>query len=163
MKSTARKKIKRGIVSRAGGVERARLSVYLEPSTAMKLRRYAFESGSRISDVVEEAITELVDSLSVTGHSPLSGCVYFIRDTHTGSIKIGHTGGPVQLRIAALQTANPHDLELLGTVSGGPDVESALHQRFEAQRLRGEWFSPSETLLAVARGQRPISQGLAAE
>lgn len=51
---------RRGIVERAGGIERARLTVYLDPTDAQKLRRHCFEHGLDISDVAAEAIGHLV-------------------------------------------------------------------------------------------------------
>jgi hypothetical protein len=47
---------RRGIVARAGGVERARLTVYLDPAIAERLRRWAFEHGAELSDVAATAI-----------------------------------------------------------------------------------------------------------
>jgi hypothetical protein len=59
----SRQRRRRGIVERAGGVERARLTVYLDPSDAQKLRRYCFDNGLELSDVAADAIGKLVSSL----------------------------------------------------------------------------------------------------
>ena len=54
---------KRGVVTRAGGVERARLTVYLDTATAERLRRWAFEHGVELSDVAAAAIAAHVATL----------------------------------------------------------------------------------------------------
>ena len=55
---------RRGIVARAGGVERARVTVYLNVDTAERLRRHAFERGEEISEIAAKAIEQMVSSLS---------------------------------------------------------------------------------------------------
>lgn len=70
-----------------------------------------------------------------------SRTTYLIGDTESGRIKIGYTDGPVEQRLAALQTGNAARLVVLATRSG--DHEKALHDRFAAQRLGGEWFGLS--------------------
>lgn len=62
--ATSRPRRRRGIVQRAGGVERARLTVYLDPSDAQKLRRYCFDHGLELSDVAADAIGKLVADLA---------------------------------------------------------------------------------------------------
>jgi hypothetical protein len=41
----------RGLVKRAKGKELARVTIYLEPEVALKLRRYCFENGLEVSEV----------------------------------------------------------------------------------------------------------------
>lgn len=74
--------------------------------------------------------------------------VYFIRSTRTGCIKIGFSFDPNQ-RIRELSTSEP--VELLGYITGGTDAERRLHDRFSADRVHGEWFTPSESLIAYLR------------
>lgn len=76
--------------------------------------------------------------------------VYFIQDTHSRFIKIGHAADPLK-RLASLQTASPHGLELLGTVAGGPKEEALLHELFERFHHRGEWFRGDSDLIASVR------------
>lgn len=54
---------RRGIVVRAGGVERARLTVYVDVQIAERLRRWAFEHGAELSEVAAEAIAAHVADL----------------------------------------------------------------------------------------------------
>lgn len=55
--------------------------------------------------------------------------------------KIG-VAANVQDRLAQLATGNPFDLEVLAVFQFeyANSVESALHQRFSNERVRGEWF-----------------------
>src|SRR5690606_2168337 len=75
--------------------------------------------------------------------------VYFIRD-EGGPIKIGKTRGPVESRLASLQTGNPRRLTLLATTRAYSERE--LHSRFWEERIAGEWFKPSRRLLAFVNG-----------
>lgn len=89
--------------------------------------------------------------------------IYFIRGTISGSIKIGYTGKDPGRRLAQLQTGSPERLELLGSIPGGLEDEARLHARFAAYRLRadGEWFSPSDTMMAEIRViLRPVGPSL---
>jgi hypothetical protein len=69
--------------------------------------------------------------------------VYFVADD-AGHVKIGHSDDTLK-RLSQLQTGNSVPLHILH-VSREPDVyrrvdlESMLHDRFAASRLRGEWF-----------------------
>jgi len=55
---------RRGLVQRKGGAERARITVYLEPEVAEKLRRHCFEEGLQVSDLAAAAITRFVAKLA---------------------------------------------------------------------------------------------------
>jgi hypothetical protein len=54
----------RGIVRRASGDEVARVTVYLPPDVAMKLRRHCFEHGLDISEVAGRAVERYVAKLA---------------------------------------------------------------------------------------------------
>jgi hypothetical protein len=85
--------------------------------------------------------------------------VYFIQAGDTGPIKIGHTTTGVDSRLASLQTGSPVLLRCIATTSGSVRDEQSLHARFQAARLHGEWFAPSDALLAYIHGlQPPIAQ-----
>jgi hypothetical protein len=77
--------------------------------------------------------------------------VYFLRDTLTGLVKVGHSLRPRRRR-AGLQTGSGGGLELLGAVPGDRDRERALHARFACYRERGEWFRPDGDFLAQLWG-----------
>lgn len=63
--------------------------------------------------------------------------VYFIHCD--GFIKIGSTTR-VEYRLATLQVANPHQLDVLLVEDGGEKREAELHKEFAEYRVRGEWF-----------------------
>ena len=65
--------------------------------------------------------------------------IYFIKNKADAVIKIGYSKN-AKKRLANLQTANPHELVLLGTIQGGLEHEAALHERFARSMLQGEWF-----------------------
>ena len=66
--------------------------------------------------------------------------VYFIQDCGSHEVKIGFTLGEPMARLRKLRTGNPRHLKLLATIPGGSAEERALHDRFAALRVRGEWF-----------------------
>jgi hypothetical protein len=64
------------------------------------------------------------------------------------SVKIG-IASDVQKRFSALQTSSPKPLKLLKSwnCTDGRTLEYSLHTKYEAYRLRGEWFAlPSNEL-----------------
>ena len=71
--------------------------------------------------------------------------VYVIGSDDDGPVKIGVSAEPLA-RMRDLQTSNPHKLSLLVKIRGSREDETALHQRFAASRLTGEWFSRSTTI-----------------
>src|SRR4030042_1877657 len=77
--------------------------------------------------------------------------IYFAQCSGGGPIKIGFTSREPENRVQDLQNANPYELVLLGTISGGKEEEAKLHGRFSDDRLRGEWFAPSEHLRSWLR------------
>ena len=53
----------RGLVQRADGGELARITVYLDPDVAMKLKRHCFENGLQVSDLAAQAVSKYVAKL----------------------------------------------------------------------------------------------------
>lgn len=74
--------------------------------------------------------------------------VYFVRDTVTGLIKIGHTGKLAQRLRSLRSQAGNHPIDLLASVTGGWGIEQELHNLFRADLDHGEWFRPSAALNA---------------
>jgi len=82
--------------------------------------------------------------------------VYFVQAGEGGPIKIGFAGD-VRRRIAKMQSDCPSLLRVIGVVPDGTEHHEGLfHQRFGASRERGEWFRPSEEILAFASGLSPL-------
>jgi len=73
--------------------------------------------------------------------------VYFVQ-RHDGAVKIGFTSDlPRRLR----EVRNEHGpVRRLATAPGSSVAEAALHQRFAAFRIEGEWFQPDPSILAFA-------------
>ena len=74
-------------------------------------------------------------------------CIYFVQAVQLKLIKIGFSSN-VEKRVAALSTACPDELKILKVVRGGQEVEGQIHKKFSRDRVRGEWFNPSEDLLS---------------
>jgi len=67
--------------------------------------------------------------------------IYFVRPLGcAGPIKIGYAKNDVVGRIKQLQTGSHVILELFHTIKGSLLEEKALHSKFAARRLHGEWF-----------------------
>jgi hypothetical protein len=83
--------------------------------------------------------------------------VYFVAADNR--IKIG-VATSVRKRLKELQTSAPHKLQLIAVrPRAGRAEESAIHRRFAAYRLHGEWFKASPELLqyvAQLRGARNV-------
>ena len=73
--------------------------------------------------------------------------VYFLL-SDDGHVKIGVTND-IASRVSGLQTAQAKPLSLIRFVHGGPKTERWLHRRFEASRVRGEWFRFEPDMLTV--------------
>lgn len=72
--------------------------------------------------------------------------LYAIQASVDGPIKLGSARDPEQ-RLVALQIAQHDTLRLIATWEGTSRDEAALHHRFAALRIRGEWFQPAPELL----------------
>jgi Meiotically up-regulated gene 113 len=58
-------------------------------------------------------------------------------------VKIGISAEP-ELRLRALQTGYPFELEVLAQCHGGEGTEEMVHKLFQKEKLRGEWFKRSK-------------------
>lgn len=85
--------------------------------------------------------------------------VYMLQAGAFGDTKIGVAIDPLA-RMKQLQTSMPKKLRLVRVLEGGHAEERALHERFSADRLSGEWFRLSATAQASDLGLRdlPIPQ-----
>lgn len=86
--------------------------------------------------------------------------VYFVKPVCAeGPIKIGCSRYP-SARISTIGLWSPVRLELVASAKGSFAHENALHRKFAAQRLHGEWFEYSASLgliidHVVKRGKLP--------
>jgi Meiotically up-regulated gene 113 len=74
--------------------------------------------------------------------------IYFIQNERTRLIKIGFSGD-VYGRMRALQNETPDHLDLLAITNGDREEEIRFHKQFAVDRVTGEWFRPSDQLLAI--------------
>jgi hypothetical protein len=77
------------------------------------------------------------------------GTVYFISTEEVPNfpIKIGIAWQAAELRTASINTHCPYQLEILASFEGTLWHERILHERFAADRLRGEWFKRSVNVM----------------
>lgn len=83
--------------------------------------------------------------------------IYFIQcQDGNAYIKIGRATN-IWARLQQIQSSCPYMIKLLATLPGGPMKEAELHERFQAQHVRGEWFTPSPELMdVIGSGTIPI-------
>ncbi len=72
--------------------------------------------------------------------------VYLIRAGEHGPVKIGHTDN-LPSRLSKMQIDNHERLTVLRIFAGAEAEEAALHLRFDANWLHGEWFSFTTAML----------------
>jgi len=84
--------------------------------------------------------------------------IYFIQAGKNGPIKIGQTNNGIEERIAQLQTGCPYELRLLWCYNGDGYTEQVVHDLFKHERIRGEWFRPSPSILEFIRDEMANEQ-----
>jgi Meiotically up-regulated gene 113 len=84
--------------------------------------------------------------------------VYFLRAGELVKIGFSSSMRGVRQRHSTILTSSPLPVELLGAVEGTEADEKRWHQRFAAQRAKGEWFTASpELLTAIEDVAKPVS------
>lgn len=92
--------------------------------------------------IVEGATSLLQNSFAQTLHSierELQGTIYLIGCKKTRTMKIGYTQN-LEQRLQSLQQTFSFQLKILETISGTIETEAEMLERFDALRLKGEWF-----------------------
>jgi hypothetical protein len=72
--------------------------------------------------------------------------IYFAQAGEGGPIKIGVSSRDTMERVRSIDSGSPEPVRLLGVMAGLWAEERELHRRF--RQVRGEWFEPTEDLLA---------------
>jgi len=89
--------------------------------------------------------------------------VYFLQAAEEGLIKIGFTTGRPSWRMTHIQTKERQKLTLLASMRGTREDEEALHARFANSRVRGEWFEPTDELVAFCLSMAASGNAIPAE
>lgn len=76
---------------------------------------------------------------------PCNTWLYFIEAGCGGPIKIGVANDPWD-RLSTFQTSHFEDLRLLAVCYSSQFEERLIHRELDGDRIRGEWFQPSERL-----------------
>lgn len=93
-----------------------------------------------------------------------NGVIYFIRfDMPGGPIKIGFTKTSVRGRIKNLQQISPYPIQWIGFFDGHYTDERKAHRKLHRSCLRGEWFHPTEEVLAFVAEKCPSFDPVYAE
>jgi hypothetical protein len=90
--------------------------------------------------------------------------IYFIGCAGANAVKIGTTrqtylspDATAYARLCHIQASCPLELELLAVCPGHKAEEAALHEQFQALRIRGEWFRLTGELAAfIAKYPKPV-------
>ena len=95
---------------------------------------------------------EEIEAYSVKFHAGVdqvktTDFAYFVQKGDDGLVKIGYTRN-IKQRMQSLKTKHGKDCILRATRIGGRQREMAYHFQFAADCIEGEWFHPSEALLA---------------
>ena len=66
--------------------------------------------------------------------------IYLVNAENTDLYKIGYTSVGVETRLKALQTGNPHKLNIIKQSDGSISKEKYIQNWFYYKKTRGEWF-----------------------
>lgn len=80
--------------------------------------------------------------------------VYFAQK-EDGLVKIGFTMGVVYERLRRISQVIGAGLTLIAMVDGGRSEEEQMHLKFRNDRVRHEWFHPSDELMEFCFAHRP--------
>lgn len=89
---------------------------------------------------------EAIESNAKKSIKNKNGYIYFIQGLCGGAIKIGYSKNP-ESRLKELQTGYPDTLSILLIIPGTVSTERAIHDMFDASRLKGEWFRPDKYVI----------------
>lgn len=104
----------------------------------------------RIRSLKPDATRSELDRYYRTTTLPVGPVVYLVQAGDGGPIKIGYAHN-LRHRLAVLQTGNHVELRVIGWIENGSrSVERAVHVELAADRLRGDWFNPTRSVMAFA-------------
>ena len=94
-------------------------------------------------------LDEVCDPKSIRGY------VYFIGPVG-GPVKIGFTTY-VEDRLRSLQTGSHLDLVLWASIEGTLRIEAEYHENLKNDRIRGEWFATSDSVILAIKSARTLT------
>lgn len=83
----------------------------------------------------------------VPGNERAGSMVYALRSA-SGFVKVGSTTAALAARMASLNAMSPEPLHLVGFAQGNAFSERQVHAELAPWLWRGEWFLPTEPVLA---------------
>lgn len=113
-------------------------------------RKDKFQMASEKNTQASESSTDLAESVEKYISTRV---VYFVSYGVDGPIKIGTTSN-LERRIHHLRNACPYQIGVLATLPGGSVTEREIHALLESDRLEGEWFCRSQSVMAIVRFAR---------
>lgn len=119
--------------------------MWFENDDVLLLDRHLKQPGTVAAEIKAADAAFLKRSRAQVGH----GFIYFLQCD--SRIKIGFAKD-VKRRIADISCACPFPVKLLGTQRGSISEEQALHKRFAAARVTGEWFNFSDDIAQYITG-----------
>ena len=85
--------------------------------------------------------------------------IYFLQAGKNGPIKIGCCEDVLRDRVTTLQVGNPYKLTVLFIYNGREYTELELHELFQHENIRGEWFRPAREILGFRDKHREDCYG----
>ena len=124
-----------------------------EVEYVQKLRRKIKQLQKQVRDLggntYKEGRYRIVDPESPFLYEDPEGIVYYLLDPTSKLIKIGCTYPDRQRkRFQELRRETGSSLRLLATEPGYQITEARRHQQFHVGRVKGEWFQPTDDLIA---------------
>lgn len=117
------------------------------------VRQYA--DGTWDPERADPATPRVPGNINVCRRKPEPGYVYFVRAGRSGRIKIGKSRDP-HARLEVMSCGSPERLTLVAMYLADDmhAEELAVHARFSAERLHGEWFMSTPRLRAYVESVR---------
>jgi hypothetical protein len=119
----------------------------LRQCVALSRRRHPKANQTQCVYTITPTGRDVAEQLERTTPPPTGGGIYFIQGHVTGLIKIGYASN-IESRLSMLQCGSPDVLLLIGCERAPRSREWELHQLFAYARAHGEWFKPTNGLLA---------------
>lgn len=88
-------------------------------------------------------------------HRELDGDLYLMQSGDTNRYKIGYSENPPH-RTCQLQIGSPDELNIRFSCRGDRIIEHIFHRRYEAKKIRGEWFTLSEEDLTIIKDEMEV-------